>query len=366
MNDSIKKAEISLCMIVKNEELVLERCLNSVKDIVDEIIIVDTGSTDKTKEIAYKFTSKVYDFEWVDDFSKARNFSFSKATKEYIMWLDADDVIEENDAKKILELKNNIDPNVDIYMFIYNYSFDSNGNPKVVQKRARILKKSKNYTWVSPIHEIIVPSGNIVYTDICVNHKKIKINDKDRNLRIFKKMESEGKDFDIRQGYSYAHEYFYRKDYDKTISMLNTLVDKYENTYSANSRFLYKSLLVLADCYKNKNDFEMEEKSLFKIIKYQKPGIKACNRLGDLFYRKKNFEATIFWLQNAIALEDIHEDVNIIEHYYTPNLLIGASYFYLKDYDNAIKYNNFAWQIMPNSIACKKNNDLYIKKKNNL
>ena len=72
-------ATVSLCMIVRNEEDVLGRCLESVKDIVDEIIIVDTGSTDRTKEIAGRFTNTVYDFPWIDDFSAARNFSFSKA-----------------------------------------------------------------------------------------------------------------------------------------------------------------------------------------------------------------------------------------------------------------------------------------------
>ena len=75
---------ISLCMIVKNEEAVLSRCLDSIADLMDEIIIVDTGSTDKTKEIALKYTDKVYDFEWTGSFSDARNYSFSFATKEYI------------------------------------------------------------------------------------------------------------------------------------------------------------------------------------------------------------------------------------------------------------------------------------------
>ena len=69
---------ISLCMIVRNEEDVLERYLKSIADVVDEIIIVDTGSVDKTKEIAKKFTDHIYDFPWVDDFSAARNFAFSK------------------------------------------------------------------------------------------------------------------------------------------------------------------------------------------------------------------------------------------------------------------------------------------------
>ena len=83
---------ISLCMIIKNEEAVLERCLESIQDVVDEIVIVDTGSTDKTKEIAARYTDRIYDFPWCDDFSAARNFAFSKGMGEYLLWMDADDV----------------------------------------------------------------------------------------------------------------------------------------------------------------------------------------------------------------------------------------------------------------------------------
>ena len=80
-------------MIVKNEEDVIERCLLSCHKLFDEIIIVDTGSNDKTKEICKKFTKNVYDFLWVNDFSLARNFGINKCNCEYFMWLDADDVI---------------------------------------------------------------------------------------------------------------------------------------------------------------------------------------------------------------------------------------------------------------------------------
>ena len=101
-------AGISVCMIVKNEEEVLARCLACVTSFADEIIVVDTGSTDKTKEIAAGFTDKLYDFAWCDDFSKARNYSFSKATQDFIMWLDADDVMEEEDREKFLQMKNTL------------------------------------------------------------------------------------------------------------------------------------------------------------------------------------------------------------------------------------------------------------------
>ena len=80
---------ISLCMIVKNEADVLRRCLVSIADLMDEIIIVDTGSTDRTKEIASEFTDRIYDYVWQDDFAAARNFAFSKASMEYIYSADA-------------------------------------------------------------------------------------------------------------------------------------------------------------------------------------------------------------------------------------------------------------------------------------
>lgn len=72
---------VSLCMIVKNEEDILARCLDSLKGLMDEIIIVDTGSTDRTKEIAANYTDKIYDFSWCDDFAAARNFFFFKGYK---------------------------------------------------------------------------------------------------------------------------------------------------------------------------------------------------------------------------------------------------------------------------------------------
>ena len=91
---------ISLCMIVKNEEMHIARSLESVAELVDEIIVVDTGSVDRTVEIAAGYTRKVYSYPWKDDFSDARNFSFSKATMDYCMWMDADDILEEVEKDK--------------------------------------------------------------------------------------------------------------------------------------------------------------------------------------------------------------------------------------------------------------------------
>ncbi|MDD2889882.1 MAG: glycosyltransferase family 2 protein, partial [bacterium] len=127
----MKKQSISLCMIVKDEEKNLPRCLDSFKDLVDEIIVVDTGSTDKTVEIAKSYGAKVYYFKWCDDFSAARNESLKYVTKEWILIIDADEYIDEENRKKIGTLLQN--PEYDAYaistrnFFIpYSPAFDVN------------------------------------------------------------------------------------------------------------------------------------------------------------------------------------------------------------------------------------------------
>ncbi len=95
---------ISVCMIVKDEEKNLKRCLESVQGLADEIIIVDTGSSDNTKEIATQFTDKIYDFQWCDDFSAARNFCLKQAVGDWVLFLDADETISKSDHQMIKEL----------------------------------------------------------------------------------------------------------------------------------------------------------------------------------------------------------------------------------------------------------------------
>lgn len=115
---------ISLCMIVKNEERVLGRCLESVQEIADEIIIVDTGSEDRTKKIAEKYHARVFEQEWQDDFSRARNYSFSQAEMDYCMWLDADDIITKSEVLKLKRWKEETDGSSDVVMIRYVAGFD--------------------------------------------------------------------------------------------------------------------------------------------------------------------------------------------------------------------------------------------------
>ena len=132
---------ISLCMIVKNEEKTIGRCLDSIHNIVDEIIIVDTGSTDATKDIVSRYTDNLYVFEWINNFAAARNFSFSLATKDYIMWLDADDVLLPEDKNKLIASLAVLTPEVDSVSMYYNLVLDSQGQAVSRLRRNRIVKR---------------------------------------------------------------------------------------------------------------------------------------------------------------------------------------------------------------------------------
>ncbi|MDF2608508.1 MAG: glycosyltransferase [Bacillales bacterium] len=170
---------ISLCMIVKNEEEVLNQCLSSIREVCDEIIIVDTGSTDKTKEIAKLFADKIIDFEWVDDFSAARNFAFSHASMDYILWIDGDDIVLKKDLEKFKTLKRNLNPSIDAVSMIYVVDYDDDGNPTFSFRRNRLVKREKNFKWVGPVHEYLDVGGNIYSSDIVITHRK---KDKSSNL----------------------------------------------------------------------------------------------------------------------------------------------------------------------------------------
>ena len=142
-------------MIVKDEEDVIARSINCALTVADEVIVVDTGSSDGSKKIAADLGAKVYDFEWCDDFSAARNYSFSLASGDYVMWLDADDIIEEQSAQLIKELVSA--GGFDVAMLKY-----VSGN--LTYYRERILRRAMDFVWKGAVHEVIAPRGKVIYS----------------------------------------------------------------------------------------------------------------------------------------------------------------------------------------------------------
>ncbi|MCD6298234.1 MAG: glycosyltransferase, partial [Deltaproteobacteria bacterium] len=174
-NSSGNKGSVSLCMIVKNEEQHLEKCLMSVKPVVDEMIVVDTGSTDMTRDIATAFGAKVYDFEWKDDFSGARNYSISKASGDWILVMDADEVISPFDYGALRKLVKKSTSRSVAYSFVTrNYSTRANtigwavndgkygaeeaGSGWMPSTKVRLFHNVSHIQFEYPVHEKVEPS----------------------------------------------------------------------------------------------------------------------------------------------------------------------------------------------------------------
>lgn len=202
IDKNTKKATLSLCMIVKNEENNLLKCLRSVRDIVDEMIIVDTGSTDKTKDIARVFGAQIFDYPWTGDFSAARNFSLSKAEGDWILVLDADEVISSLDHDSIKALIQKKPSKPAAYAFeqrnyVHNESIigwipndgiypeqTSTGWMKATQ--VRLFTRAKEIFFTHPVHELLDQSlekaGILIFKCPAVVHHYGKL-DRDRETR---------------------------------------------------------------------------------------------------------------------------------------------------------------------------------------
>lgn len=203
---------LSLAMIVKNEALVLERVLSQVAELCDECVVVDTGSTDDTVALAQKLGAKVSHFAWRDDFAAARNVAFSQCSGDWILWLDADDVISEASLQKLRHLKaHELGDTPDIVVCSYQIAFAADGECLVSMPRERLIRRLCGGEWRFPIHEAYVPPENARFLDrldIAIEHRKPEAyveRSVDRNLNMLARMIAEG-DHSPRTWYYYGKE----------------------------------------------------------------------------------------------------------------------------------------------------------------
>ncbi|MCY8234498.1 glycosyltransferase family 2 protein [Priestia endophytica] len=351
---------ISLCMIVKNEENSIGRCLETVYQLVDEINIIDTGSNDRTKEIASKYTNRIYDFEWIYDFSKARNYAFEKATKDYILWLDADDVFLKEDQRKFMTLKMNLDPFVDSVTMKYILATDEYGNVTSSLRRNRLVKRSNGFRWIGSVHEYLEVWGNIMNSEVAVTHKSIH-HDSDRNLKIYEKKLLTGEEFSPRDLYYFANELKDHRQFARAINF-------YEKFLSTEKGWIEDNIAAcrnLADCYHEVLDKERMIKSLLRSFTYTTPRPEICCRLAHSFIGKNDYHSAIFWYDLATKTEVSQDNCGIQNSFFStwiPHIQLCVCYDALGDYEKANHHNELAGTYRPNNPKYLHNKE-YLKTK---
>lgn len=347
---------ISLCMIVKNEEELLARCLDTVKDIVDEINIVDTGSSDRTKEIAAQYTDRIFDFEWVNSFAAARNESFKYATKDYILYLDADDVLLEEDRVKLKKLKETLDPSVDSVSMYYDAGTDEYGNVTLRYRRNRLVKREKNYKWKGDCHQYLDVQGKIINSDIAITHKKVR-HAVGRTVSIYENKIARGDTFTARDYFYYGNELRENGHYEKAIENYNKNISMKEG-WVEDKIF---ACIFQADCYRYLGDMKNELSSLFRSFEFSSPRAEACSRIGYNFHRQRDYKTAAFWYELAIQQvpdPDRWSFIYTAYHTWYPHLQLCVCYYNLGDYQKAYEHNEQARKYRPEDKSVLHNKKL--------
>jgi glycosyltransferase involved in cell wall biosynthesis len=336
-------------MIVKDEETVLTKCLDSVKELVDEIIIVDTGSKDKTKELAYKYTDKVYDFQWINDFSAARNYSFSKATKDYILWLDADDIVPSKDLQEMKLLKTQLSLKYDAVIMKYVVQTDSNGEETYACYRERLVKRSNNFQWNDPIHEHLLFCGKVLHTEIAVKHTGSTANSA-RNLSILKKVINDSKAVHPKYLYYYARETYSLGNTDEAVKYYLNFLDIEPDAYSPYT----EACIQLSQIYKEQNKGKLALKTLIRSFEYGPMRAEVLCLIGKHYIENKDYSTAAYWYKLALSIPKPKLTwMFVMKEYweFIPYVELCHCYYYMGDLNAALNYHKRAVQLKPKHPA---------------
>lgn len=334
--------KLSVCFIVKNEEKVLARALVCAQKFADEIVVADTGSTDETVKIAREFTSNIYYFSWNDDFSAARNYAFSKANGDFLMWLDADDVIEEKEIKKLLALKERLD-GADTFMLQYHTG-------ELVYYRERILRRSPAACWKGRVHEVIVPFGKVAYEHITITHCKENAGMDRRNLLIYERMCAEQYPFSARDEFYYARELYYDGQYEKS-------AQKFENFLCREDGWRENKISAcehLAACYLALQNRNEAKRALFHSFLISSPRAEILCKLAEIWFEEREYTQAIFYYRACFLSEYNPKSGGFFcpEYYdFIPCIGLCLCYFRLGDIAEAERWNNRAGEYRPEHPA---------------
>jgi glycosyltransferase involved in cell wall biosynthesis len=349
---------VSLCMICKNESNNIAGLMDDVCPVLEEIIVVDTGSTDGTLKILEGKKEQypnlqVHHFDWVHDFSAARNYAFSLAGDvDWIFWVDGDDRVNQEALK---HFKDHVldNPNVDAWILPYIYSKYPDGSPQTYLSRERFLRKSRNPKWIGAIHETVD-----IFQMRQANHDNPKIEhntqgkqiEPRRNLKILAK-EFEKNPNDHRTAYYYAKELFDHIDpaaTEKLVHYINLPCKYWDDEIGARFR--------LAKTYVAEGKYRDALLTVDPI--YHLDGTRRRSEYyfiyGEVEYRLKNYDVAIAWYERCLTDPPGAPRVLSLEYWtWHPLKKIAECYKELGNWEKCYEYAERVSSILPGDYGTK-------------
>ena len=355
--------KISLCMIAKNEEKVVGRAIDSCKGVVDEIILVDTGSEDRTVEIAKAKGAKVYFFAWKNDFAAAKNYALSKAKGDWIVFLDADEYFGNGTEKNLRGLLRKIETQYDA-IATYMINFDlHDGKQLDTMVQMRIFKNDKNIRYTSPIHEVLhhFKQGNKINAlmlkekELVLFHTGYSAGEREgkarRNLKVL--LEEMKKENASPSYYIYLSDcYFSLKEWEKAIEHARKFLESGVEMIGYGTRPYQNIIEAMGKLNYSPDDIVKEVK--MAIAKFPRhPQFQFYMAIYEM--GQKKYDAALLCLNNALEFHENYSEIEInclvVNLWYVYNAL-GANYELRGEVDRAIQYYQMALQRDWNNDQC--------------
>jgi glycosyltransferase involved in cell wall biosynthesis len=377
---------VSACLITKNEIHQLEACLKSLRPYVKEIVVVDTGSTDGTPEVARRYAdifevfTECNDSEGrIIDFSMARQRSIDLATQPWVLWVDGDDeVVGADKLNELIETYDRERPgnNPILFMFPYEYSHDERGNVTCLHYRERLLRPKEAFKWSSPVHEVFTPKthSEMVKTDVVrIIHRRQnsgKIIEQNRNLRILQAYYAIHGDEDARQLYYLGLEYANAGD------LLTSI--EFHTKYVAKSGWDDEKCLACLEIVKHYNNLGNYEKATewgFKAVSVKEKWAEPYFALGRSFYfiaqkyqqsgqsqeARRNWERSIHFFNQGLSMPSTETIlfVNPMERNYDIHRYLNLALSEIGDVSKALESVNAGLRHCPDDAGLKSNQIVY-------
>jgi glycosyltransferase involved in cell wall biosynthesis len=352
-----QRPTVGLHLIAKNEAENIRTLFKSFEGCFDQIVLVDTGSTDDTVKIAKELGAQVHEFKWIDDFSAARNFALSKLTTDYACWLDLDD--ELTDAASFIKWRDNIMASAEYWIAVYQY------DPSCAFARERVWKRDCKLVWNYPIHEGVTPyaGGKQVIANYTTAWKVTHLRtaedlkkDRSRNLNIMDKLAATGK-LDARMTYYYGKELF---EADKSLDAFPKLLDAAANPeLELHDRILAIQYACLAAMRLNQLDRAIALAHQGAQLSPSRAEFQVV--LGDCYLKQSKLKEAIPYYNAAASCLD-PESVGgkmrgaIFSHSDSygryPNMQLAKCYFHLSQLDKADYHIAEALKHAPTDTEC--------------
>ncbi len=352
-------SRITAALIVRNEAGKIAKCLSSVRDHVDEIVVVDTGSTDETRQIVATFTDRIFDFVWCNDFSKTRQYAFDQATGDWVFWMDADDILIGGE-----NLRAEIDAFAPETSSVgWKYVYINDGVATLEHWRERLVRNDGSFRWQGRVHETLSRNGEDqrVYSDriYIEHHQEHEPARSRRNLNILEAEFAElGDGVAPRTLFYLGNEYMEYGEWEQAIERYRLYLQR--GTWQDERYF---AAIRLGRSLRNLQRYDEAIDAYLSALKERPDFPHAYFGLAEIYYYQQRWDRVIHWAEIGERIPSPMTTLFLIKTEWEYDWLIHYTnaLYHVGRLQDAIEWTNHALSLRPEDAYHLSNKSYFLK-----